>query len=160
MKVYHVSHTAAADEIMRHGFRDIETSVGTTPLWLAGVFVSDEPLAVTKRDDVIEVVLQTARRLRTRSARLTRGTASGACPQPCSTVATEDVSTGPRWMLVRPAVREVPARTRPPLLASRQTPQSERRSLDTPTKCMSPSALTTGCDFRWRAMEAVTSPSG
>jgi hypothetical protein len=57
VKVYHVAHTAAADEIMRHGFRDIETSVGTTPLWLAGVFVSDEPLAVTEGDDVIEVVL-------------------------------------------------------------------------------------------------------
>jgi hypothetical protein len=57
MKLYHVAPTTAADEIMRHGFRDIEISVGTTPLWLAGVFVSDEPLAVTEGEDVIEVVL-------------------------------------------------------------------------------------------------------
>jgi hypothetical protein len=57
VKLYHVTDAAEADAIGRDGFRDAEGSFGPTSLWLLGVFVSDEPLAVAEGDHVIEVVL-------------------------------------------------------------------------------------------------------
>jgi hypothetical protein len=123
---------------MRHGFRDIETSVGTTPLWLTGVFVSDEPLAVTEGDDVIEVALPDSAPLENEVVEGERGTASGACPQPCSTVATEGVSTAPRWMLVRPSCsRSFCARAATPS-GKPPNPQSERRLLGNPPSAWGP----------------------
>ena len=60
VNLYHVTDAAAAEAIVRDGFRDGKASLGVAPTWPLGVLVNDEPLSVydgASGDEVVEVLV-------------------------------------------------------------------------------------------------------